>query len=749
MSPREGTPVGATRPAMSVPAVDVSTLPGIGIKPLLSLQRHPRAALLVALLVLLAGLPFAWIRGQSFYTSEAMFQVSPSYMKNLDADKELELQSNSQYREFVNHLSNTVVRQDVLERAVAHLNAQGIDLRPAGMDARKYIELLRRTLYVRAVPDTYMVRIGTDADKPDHLHTLVNTVAESFAETTRTEQIFGTPERLQSLRASADRVGAEVADLTAQRVALAERLGLTTFAESTTNPYDTTLAQARERAAAAKLDRMRAEATLAAFTKHREVPASSGRSLLEMRLQDDGLQALRNEVVRRSEELTRQMAGLEDRHPTRQAARSELGDLRQRIRTQEGDFDRGAADSVQARLVASVAERTQLEANTLALLATLEGQATDFARHFQQAMRLTEAIKKRDTELTRMRDRLSYLDLESQALGFVRIVSPALPAVTPQGIGHKKLVLAVLLAALLAGLAAPTVLDLLDRRIRSVNDAEKLLGIPSAGWQVQQDGIASARLAAEQTRRFASALMRNRSRGGSNLVAFTAVKPGAGVTSCVMDVARVLRQLGERVLVVDANALRPNPALGGGTGLTDYLAGTCAHAGLAQRHACGGTDIDAVCIGRQADGGLTRIDLLKQALAAWSDGYDHVLCDLPPLLLSADAELFIAVVGQVFLVVDAEAVSRGEIARAKRLLHKLDPDAVGLFVNRIPVFRGAGYLEPLMVETLTRTRYDRFMTLPRWALWRELARLKLTRLVSRRESRPGTRRPGGTAEAAA
>lgn len=750
MSPPKDTPVNAAaRPALSMPAVDVSTLPGAGIKPLLSLQRHPRAALLVALLVLLAGLPFAWIRGQSFYTSEAVFQVSPSYMKNLDADKELELQSNSQYREFVNHLSNTVVRQDVLKRAVADLNAKGIDLRPAGMDERKYIELLRRTLYVRAVPDTYMVRIGTEAAQPDHLHTLINAVAESFADTTRTEQIFGTPERLQSLRASADRVSAEVVDLTAQRVALAERLGLTTFAESTTNPYDTTLAQARERAAAAKVDRMRAEATLAAFLKHQEVPASSGRSLLEMRLQDDGLQALRNEVVRRGEELNRQMAGLEDRHPTRQAGKSELGDMRQRMQSQEAAFDRGAAGSVQARLVASVAERTQVEASTLAVLATLEGQATDFARHFQQAMRLTEAIKKRDAELTRMRDRLSYLDLESQALGFVRIVSPALPAVTPQGIGHKKLVLAVLLAALLAGLAAPTVLDLLDRRIRTVNDAEKLLGMPSAGWQVQQDGIASTRLAAEQTRRFASTLMRNRSRGGSNVVAFTAVKPGAGVTTSVLDAARVLRQLGERVLVVDANTLSPNPALGSGTGLTDHLAGTCPLAGLARPQACGGTDIDVVSIGHQADRGLTRIDLLRQALAAWSDGYDHVLCDLPPLLLSADAELFIAAAGQVFLVVDAEAVSRGEIARAKRLLHKLDPEAVGLFVNRIPVFRGAGYLEPLMVETLTHTRYDRYMTLPQWALWRELARLTLVRLMARQLPRRAARHPGHNAGAAA
>jgi len=78
----------------------------------------------------------------------------------------------------------------------------------------------------------------------------------------------------------------------------------------------------------------------------------------------------------------------------------------------------------------------------------------------------------------------------------------------------------------------------------------------------------------------------------------------------------------------------------------------------------------------------------------------------------------------VVLVVDAEAVSRGEVTRAKRLLHKLDPEAVGLFVNRIPVFSGAGYLETLIVETLTRTRFETFMSRSKWALAWDLARLR-------------------------
>lgn len=711
---------------MSAPSFDPATLPGAGIKPLLSLRRHPGVAIIVALLVLLAGLPVAWIKGQSHFNSEAVFQVAPTYMKNLAVDKELELQSNSQYREFVNHLANTVTRPDVLQRAVASLRERGIDRRPPAMTERKYIEFLARTIYVRAVPDTYMVRIGSDSREPVHLHELINAVAESFVQTTRAEQIYGSPERLEALRARADELAADVATLGTQRVALAERLGLTTFADSTANPYDTALALARERLEAARLDRAQAEAALASFLSHRELPGHLGRSLLEMRLQDNGLQALRNEVVSRTEQLNRIMAGLEPRHPARQAAEAELADLQRRLSAREAAFDRGSFESVRSRLVAGVDERRQVESSAQAAHAQLQAQATEFARSFQQAMRLTADIRERDGELQRVRERLGYLDLETQALGFVRLVSPALPAETPLGVGHKKLILVALLASLIAAVAAPVVLDLLDRRIRTVNDAEKLMGIPAAGWQVHRSGLASQALAQEQARRFASTLVRNRARGGRNLFGFSAIKPGAGASASVRDTAQVLARLGFRTLVIDANAMTPAPA--DTPGLTDLLAGEAPLEGLARPASPADGGFDAVGIGTQAAQGLQRLDRLRQALDHWCAAYDFVLCDLAPLLLSADAELMIEQVGQVFLVIDAEAASRGEIARARRLLQRLDPEAVGLYVNRVPVFRGAGYYEPLIVETLLRTRFDRFMTQSgvslgwqvmraRWARW--------------------------------
>jgi polysaccharide biosynthesis transport protein len=343
-------------------------------------------------------------------------------------------------------------------------------------------------------------------------------------------------------------------------------------------------------------------------------------------------------------------------------------------------------------------------------------------------MHLTGEIRKRDAELTKLRDRLNYLDTESNALGFVRLVSWALPPETPMGVGKTRLLLAVLAAGLALGLGLPIALDLLGRRIRSVNDAERLMGITAAGWQVLAQSLPTQLFADEQSRRFASALMRNRARGARRTFAFTSVKPGAGVTTSILDTARVLAQLGSRALVVEANAFEPYAGFDAAApGLSDYLAGTAELAELPRPFAWRGTTLEVVSIGGEGRGGITRLDRLNEAMAEWSERYDYVLVDLPPLLLCADAEMLIDALGQVFLVLEADAVTRGEISRAKRLLQKIDPEAVGLFVNKVPVFRGAGYMEGLITETLMRTRFERFMSLPGWKLWWEMQRTRWAR----------------------
>ena len=717
--------------------MDTSTLPGRGIKPLLSLRKHYRISIVIWLLVVLAGLPVAWIKGQSYFYTESVFQVSPNYMKTLSSDKEVEFQSNSQYREFVNHLSNTVKRYDVIQRALKKLRDANIEVQPKALSERKFIEQLQKLVLVRAIPDTYMVRIGLQGPEKEKLADVVNAITTSFLETTKSEQIFGSVERLEALQANSEKLQLEITQLEAQRVRFAEQLGLTTFGENVVNPYDIMLSQARERHTVAAIDRAQAQATLQAFLQQRETPSSGGRSIMEMRLQDTGLQALRNEVVKRSEELDRTTAGLADKHPAKKPALAELDAINQRLQSSESAFEKAAFENVRTRLSASLQQTRQVETEILQTMKTIEGQAARYASGFQQAMRLTSDINKRTQEQKEVRDRLNYLQNESGAIGFVRLVTPALPAEMPMGVGKTKLLAAVLLLATLLALLAPVALDMLDRRIYTVNEAEKLLGIPAAGWQLEVSDRAAALYAREQTRRFASTLIRNKARSGKSVFSFTSIKSLSTANNVILDAAVALQQLGLRVLVVDANSFAPSPLFcATRAGLSDYLSGEADLAGLVQPIAHQELSLAGVGFGTQASAGIQRLDRLQQAMAHWREQFDFILVNLPPILLSADAELLIDALGQVFMVLEAQSVNKGEITRAKRVLEKLDPEAVGLFVSNIPMFRGGGYMQELMVETLAKKSMSDFMSLSNLQLQFELLRARWVQKRMKQQEQP-------------
>lgn len=686
---------------------------GVGIKPLLSLQRHYRTSILLFLLILTLGLPVVWIKGQSTYFSEAVFHVAPRYMKNLESDSEVELQSNSQYREFVNQLQNTVVRYDVLERALDLLKEKGIDTRPPALSKREYIEKLQKTLVTRAILDTYMVRVRLDGGTGDkaHLHAIVNAVMTAFLETSKAEQIYGSAERLNVLRDNDRKLRDEIDELDAKRAKLGERLGLTTFNDGVQNPFDIQLAKLREGLAQADVERKRAEAAYKAFRERGEVPSDLGRSLEEMRLGDLGLVAQRAETFKRVAELNQRIGGLGPRHPARAPAELEIKALQDSLAHAETDFTRGTRANVDARLAGNVQQKRMIEDGIRQSVGNMEAQASEFAQVFHNAMQLTRAIHERTERTQNIRKRLNYLETESSALGFVRLVTPALPAEQPHGPGKTKLLLVLILLATGAALAAPVALDLFYNRIRSVNEAERLLGMPAAGWQIRREDLPTRLYADEQSRRFAATLMRIKTRQARHLFAFTAVKSQGGTTTAVLDTAATLSALGARVLVVEANAFSPFDGFAGDRpGLRRTLMENLNPRESVFTYAHNGASIDVIGLGSPGGEGLQRLDRLRSALDTWTGDYEYVLFDLAPVLLSADTEMLIEAIGQVFLVVPAESVTKGEIHRAKRLLQKIDPEAVGLFVNDVPLFRGSGYMEENIVETVTRGRFSDFMT---------------------------------------
>lgn len=717
-------------------STDLAALPGRGIKPLVSLLAHPWLAIAALLAVLIAGVPVVLLKGKTYYATTATVQVMPRYMKNLRDPGDLSFPSNTQYREFRQQQARSVLRYDIVRDALRSLGEEAALWRVGDESERLTVERLRRLIYVHPVPDTYMIEVSLQVEKADGLANLVNAVVNTYVERMQEEQVYGSDVRVRNLEARQAELLAAVDGKTTQRSDLALQLGISAFTGIEENPYDRVRSDLRSALAEARQARFAAEAMLEAFVTRGETDIET-RSIQEAVLIDPGLANLKSNLYKRRADLLSRMTGLTEDHPAYQELDEELQRIDAELAAQTEKLGGEVRASLLARYQASVDQARRVEHELTEELAAQDRQGAHFAGLYNQAMALTHDIEQERQELDAVRQRLNDFAAEENAFGFVRLVTPALQPELPYGPGKKKIALMVLLAALFAALAAPVGRDLLDRRLKTVNEIERILGIPSLGWMIEQADAPTCLLGEDLLRRMAGGLVREREHHGTRVFAFSAARPGAGSSELVLALGRVLDSLGHRTLVVEANAFKPNPRLRPAPGrpapgLAQCLTASCgAFDGIAPADAEQPARLWVGDTGPRRH--LDRIDRLPELADAWSSEYSIVLVDVPPLTLSADAEILTRSLQHLLLVVEADSQTPGELRRAGRLLEKLEPSAVGLVVNRVRPFVGGGYLHSLMVEYLTGRKAAEYFTTPSWAL---LLRARLAALLGGRSQLP-------------
>jgi Mrp family chromosome partitioning ATPase/uncharacterized protein involved in exopolysaccharide biosynthesis len=695
-------------------ATELAELKGLGIKPLASLRAHWQVAKWVFVLVLVAGAPFAWIKGAPKYVATATVQIAPNYMKNLKDDKELEFQSNQQYRQFVEHQARSVGRIDILSAALAALGDKASAFRQPGESERRAVQRLRDRINVNAVPDTYLMQISLESDRREGVAEVVNATVEAYISKMKDEQMFGAEDRVKNLQQREAQVVADIKSRTQRRTAIALELGVTSFSEGDGNPYDKVLSDTRAAVAEARNVRIAAEAKLSAFNARGETDIAT-RSIKENILTDPGLNSLKASLNSRRAALATAVSGLTPQHPAFEAARQELAEIDRQIQQQTDILYRDVSRSMRSRFEMTVEQAQRYEVEVGKALREQEKISARFAALFNEAQTLSAELAQINKELDSIRERINFFAAEHSALGFVRLVTPALVPEEPQGVGRRKMLMLVIMAALFAALAAPLAIDLADRSVRTVNDAERTLRMPSMGWLVERDGRAANLLADDQLRRIAGGLIREQSAHGSKVVAFCGVKPGAGSTVLTLELAATLNALGYPTLVVEANAFSPDARFATGLpGLAQCLNGEAAPLACVAE---AGNQLPARVGVGTAEGvrHLDRLDRMQQVIGEWAERFSFVLVDMPPLLLSADAEILLGSLGQAVLVVEAGGISHGELARAGRLLEKSVSRAAGLIVNRVRAVMG-GYMRNLLVEYVTQRKFSEFETRPVWHL---------------------------------
>jgi Mrp family chromosome partitioning ATPase len=254
------------------------------------------------------------------------------------------------------------------------------------------------------------------------------------------------------------------------------------------------------------------------------------------------------------------------------------------------------------------------------------------------------------------------------------------------------------------GLIVPIILDLLDSRIRTAGQVEKLLGYKplAALLEAGQKGI-PAKIIADQKRRLALALNRERLRSGkpSSLILLTSVTHNSAVTSLALDLAMDFQKIDVPAVVVEVNSIKADARY-----VTDPIRtgvfNIIVDPSINVQHIISPADEhypDRIAIGLPDDGLLFGYQRLHAALEKIAETYSIVILDAAPILFSADVEFFAGISDITLLLIAAQETQPGEIKRAAQLLERIDPKVISFVVTRLQVFRGGGYYSKVYTKT--------------------------------------------------
>ena len=389
----------------------------------------------------------------------------------------------------------------------------------------------------------------------------------------------------------------------------------------------------------------------------------------------------------------------------------------------------------------------KLEDQLIAIETTLQRKRDDIKRRIEQLKSKFDALPEKELELARLERKVKinediysqlesrhqeFLIRESEKIENVSIVMPALvptEPINPATTGTTTL--AGILIGLILGVVLAFVFETLDTSIASIEDVEKLLGIPvlglipySGGQEVKEimEKLSSSNTSQEVIEKNARIISHYPPKSpfsesyrslrtniqflnieeGLKIIAFTSSSAGEGKTICIINLAISIAQTGKKVLLIDADLRKPaiNEVFGIpiGPGFSQIILGSCEWKDTIKTVTdilVGDIDmeniiltpgIDKLHIITAGDIPFTPSELLiskrtDEFISQIKDEYDVILFDTPPLLPTSDALILGRKIDGVVLVYQVGKIARGALKRVKIQLDNVKVRTLGTILN--------------------------------------------------------------------
>lgn len=462
-----------------------------------------------------------------------------------------------------------------------------------------------------------------------------------------------------------------------------------------------TLSELNARYTAARGRRIEKEARLVALSKASlnpgelaNIPEVAGNtSLAALRIQDV-------ELTRKSAELASQLG---DSHPKMVQVRNELAAVRARfnIETQRITL------AVRAELDAATSEEEELK-ELVDKASVVSGTASQYEAEQKQLEREAQSNRTLyESFLNRFKELREQQDIQRAD---ARILAYARPSGSPSSPNFKTGLMGAFVIGCLLGMAGAIAAEKLDRVFRSAPQVEEATGVSVLAMVPEVKGSAGTRSnvvanilenttspAAEAVRAVFTAISLASLDHLPRVIAVTSSTPSEGKTTFVAALGGLLTKMNtsRRVLIVDLDLRQAklSVALGlnerGGT-IDEYLMGTKTLAECTRRHELSG--VYYICARRNTPNApeILESHAMKAAVDVFSDNYDLVILDAPPVLAVSDARIIARLADYTVFILQWAKTHREVVKTAVAALLEVTSH-VGIVINRVNLFKHGRY----------------------------------------------------------
>ncbi|MBQ8517159.1 MAG: polysaccharide biosynthesis tyrosine autokinase [Akkermansia sp.] len=281
----------------------------------------------------------------------------------------------------------------------------------------------------------------------------------------------------------------------------------------------------------------------------------------------------------------------------------------------------------------------------------------------------------------------------------IEIYTQPVVATTPCSPNFRLNLLAGAVLGIIAGVITAFVFNYFDTSIKSLEDAERSLGLPVLGVIPQDAGVLLLQGAdspdAEAYRILRANVELKREMYKASTFAVTSANAGEGKTLTLLNLACVFAQAGYSTLMIDADMRRPRLSryaeLKADVGLADYLADGRALSEVVFRTS--NPNLYLMPAGKKTSdpSGLITSQRMDQLLSEVSKRFDVILIDTPPLLGVSDTSLLVNRADVSLFVLQPRKMPLSALVRAKNVLLSAGGRIMGLVLNNVDINNDSQY----------------------------------------------------------